>query len=639
MAAGLADSGIPFLRLGSGNTDMEPAVAALGCSVHHLATALLDAVADARLPRDAKVHEVEAKVIRPYTVGFRCPNDGRPGSAYVDCLRGADHVGPAGHMLSYTWSYEIGDIVDTLTAFCERHGAEAKRTYVWICFLNVNQHRVKELSIAGQTVPFEEFRRTFHRQVTSIGSVIAMMAPWRKPLYLERVWTTFEMFTAMSENLHLEIAMPPREACDYRRALEAGTAIDEMWTALAGVKIQHAEASIEEDKRRILALIENGPGYHALNAGVSRHLQSWIVQVAMDITRRYPENDTHGDMMACLDFRVGQLLHKLGDLDQAMSFFQKSRTYSEDGRCSETRLTADVLAGIANIYFEQGQLDEAYDHFVQARNIHERHRSLESPEGANAIYGIAMVCLERNDLQTGLAGFEEARGVRERLGLIECPAGAEVFMAIGWSKLRLYDVEGALEGFVEAKRIREKTGTHETPEGTQVLTGLATVQKVMNDFVAAVQTFQEAKVVREQTCTLNTPYGAIILVGLASTQRANGNLEAAVVHLEDAFRIADQTGAVDHPYIAVYLNDIDLPSAVSQWKEELLQKKRLQYCDVSILKKTWQAERIGAHENVEDDYPRLGLHGNVRHLDGLQKQQTLGLGFADPADPIDPSIL
>ena len=53
-------------------------------------------------------------------------------------------------MLSYTWDYTIADIVDALAAFCGGHMLKPNRTYVWICALCVNQHRVREARAKNQ---------------------------------------------------------------------------------------------------------------------------------------------------------------------------------------------------------------------------------------------------------------------------------------------------------------------------------------------------------------------------------------------------------------------------------------------------------------------------------------------------------
>ena len=79
-----------------------------------------------------------------------CPIDGKRGVAYVHCINGNDHVGTATHMLSYAWGYRAIDIVETLSAFWKGNKLDPKKTYIWICCLCNNQHRV-----FNELVPFE----------------------------------------------------------------------------------------------------------------------------------------------------------------------------------------------------------------------------------------------------------------------------------------------------------------------------------------------------------------------------------------------------------------------------------------------------------------------------------------------------
>lgn len=47
--------------------------------------------------------------------------------------------------------------------------------------------RVQEAKAQGLVVPFETFREEFVSRVTSIGHLLAMMAPWDNPVYVTRV--------------------------------------------------------------------------------------------------------------------------------------------------------------------------------------------------------------------------------------------------------------------------------------------------------------------------------------------------------------------------------------------------------------------------------------------------------------------
>ena len=159
----------------------------LGVSVHHLANDFINEVRVKFLdsPEDTKIYEIEDLnklddngIVREKGKDTTCPIDGRRGAAYVHILQGNEHVGPASIMLSYTWGYTIGDIVDVLNNYCTTNKLNPKEVYVWICFLCVNQHRVIEKKRKGEVVSFEEFRSIFFKRVTNIGHILAMMAPW-----------------------------------------------------------------------------------------------------------------------------------------------------------------------------------------------------------------------------------------------------------------------------------------------------------------------------------------------------------------------------------------------------------------------------------------------------------------------------
>lgn len=91
------------------------------------------------------------------------------GSAFVDTVRGEDNVGPATHMLSYTWKYKIGDIVDSLQHWSTDMLLDPKRLDIWMCWACVNQHRVQEMRQKGEVVPFQQFKEVFEGRVKSIG--------------------------------------------------------------------------------------------------------------------------------------------------------------------------------------------------------------------------------------------------------------------------------------------------------------------------------------------------------------------------------------------------------------------------------------------------------------------------------------
>ena len=282
-----SDTVYDLSHAGGVNEDASPAaededILLKGVSIYYLQTVLLQEVQHAGLDvNKAKVYDMEPDLksknfglIRRKGANVKCPRDHQLGAAYVDSINGEDFVGRANVMLSYTWGYGIQDIVSTLAAKCKRDNRNPKRTYIWICCLCNNQHRIGQADI-----PFDEFRNTFYNTVTGVGTVWSMMSPWASPMYLKRVWCVFEVYVANTEKgVTSEIIMPEEQKNAMMKSLEN---IDNLFDALSNTRIEDAEASKPEDKNNILALVKALIGFNELNNTVNVLLRKWILVTLM----------------------------------------------------------------------------------------------------------------------------------------------------------------------------------------------------------------------------------------------------------------------------------------------------------------------------------------------------------------------
>ena len=89
-----------------------------GPSVHHLSTKFIkktlkavsnqmptmEGISD---PAEAKIYHMVQAYGKPSGLPVTCPRDGKSGAAYVDTLSGADNVGIAHALLSYSWGYKV----------------------------------------------------------------------------------------------------------------------------------------------------------------------------------------------------------------------------------------------------------------------------------------------------------------------------------------------------------------------------------------------------------------------------------------------------------------------------------------------------------------------------------------------------
>lgn len=160
-------------------------------SVHYLSTQFVREV-ETSGPysvawQEATIRDIEDNVICAKGKTVWCNRHNMEGASYVDSVDDA-HVGHATHMLSYTWSYKVSDIVSTLAQFCVDKPREQAETFVWMCCVCVNQHFVRAERAKGQEVSFDTLSTIFEQRIRSIGSVLVLVAPWRSPENLTRVW-------------------------------------------------------------------------------------------------------------------------------------------------------------------------------------------------------------------------------------------------------------------------------------------------------------------------------------------------------------------------------------------------------------------------------------------------------------------
>ncbi|CAJ1404838.1 unnamed protein product [Effrenium voratum] len=560
-------------------------------SVAHLCQSLLPAVEAAGLSRESKVYEIEPAVIRPKGLRVRCLRDNRMGAAYVDSIFGAANAGPASFMLSYTWGYQIGDISETLSEFCSSRGLQLV-TYVWICCLCINQHRVKEAQSAGAVVAFEDFERAFGERVSSIGHVIAMMSPWDEPLYISRVWCDFEMFTAIHvAQSQVTVVMPPREAQGLRKELTHGRGIGAVWNTLSSLDVECAQASVSRDRDLILQLIQHGPGFHQLNMVIGEHLKDWILRSCEGHLLQSLEQGDYDSAEAAgnLCNEVGSLLSVMGCLGRAEHVLKQGIRLQEEAGALDSPGGAELQSSLGEVYEKQGDLEtasELYERawaafqssdsasrappsaavllrrrgrlrglrgdaagklrlYAEAREALAAAEALETSEGAMLLSSLGAAKRQEGDLEAALEAYEAALKIHETLRTLETPEGATLLSNIGVARLRQRKKKKATEAFNRALKIREKTGTLETSAGATLLTNIADVKALLNDTEAELQLYLQAKDIRQRIGTLNSSAGAVLLSHLAGIFAKRGETSTALEWLQRSREAREQSGTLD----------------------------------------------------------------------------------------------
>jgi len=459
-----------------------------GVSVHHLSTEFISQVEATGLSGDSKVYDIEPVVIRPRGQDTWCPRDGQLGAAYVDAIHGEDHAGMATIMLSYTWGYRIGDVVDSLVEYCNRERLDPKRVYVWICCLCINQHKVIRASKVGQSVPFESFQKEFGSRVRGIGHVVLLMAPWHDPFYLTRVWCVYELYTAAVENVQTTIIMPPGEEFRFREALCDKTSMDEVWKNLGKVDVENAKASVNADRVAILAMIKDGPGFIDFNACVVGKLKNWMVESSEACLKNNFDTDSSDisdSAFLGICQNVNKLLRWTGEYERAAELLEPA--IKRAGNADSEDL-ANLLRQVGIIRRRQRNASGAKEAFEQAKGITERLGTLETSDGA-----LLLINLGISEFESGGDPFNvmfAARDLTSKLGLLDTNVGGLLFKWLGVFEFRRGNFQKADEFYKSAWSVYEKTGA--LPQLGKLKLDMGELKQAQGDLESALALYKEA---------------------------------------------------------------------------------------------------------------------------------------------------
>mmetsp|Transcript_25296 Transcript_25296/g.55045 ORF Transcript_25296/g.55045 Transcript_25296/m.55045 type:complete len:650 (-) Transcript_25296:303-2252(-) len=526
-----------------------------GVSVHYLTSQWLIETEAVGLSRDAKVYDIEPLVIRAKGEGQTCPRDSRPGAAYVDCLHGKDNVGLATVMLSYTWGYTVGDIADCLQSFCITHSLDPKRTYVWICCLCINQHRVKESQAKGVSVPFETFRREFGERVEGIGQVLAMMSPWYAPRYLTRVWCDFELYVATSlissDKCKLHVGMPPSQEKGLFEALSHAEGTVDLWKSLLGIRIEYAEASVAEDKDRILTLISDGPGFHELNSKVALALQQWMMDTCYkEVELRRHSGTLAGRELARACRAIGKMMLKVtgqgseAEAYERMADLVKIGTDAlKDAGEEETVTGVDLIClGARVVNFATKKSADAKREYHRAQHVLEKIGATVTPTGAGIEVSFGDLAKDSGQYEKALEHYNRAKQLFEQGGMERYHGYAAVLREIGSAKKRLKDYAGALEEFKAARNLMTELGTADTKDGSTLIELIGITKYTLGDLTGGLDEIECAIQLREQLGLGRTTAAVWGIFHQGTIKKKLGQFKDAAKVFEKAIHTAEAGG-------------------------------------------------------------------------------------------------
>jgi len=151
---------------------------------------------------------------------------------------------------------------------------EPDEVFLWMCFFINNQHRILvDKSSNGS----DDLEHTFEANLERIGKVVALVDTWVDPVYLQRIWTIFEQFTAIKLGIDVTMILPPDAVSELMKQIERGRdGILLVKDHLSRVDSEHARASMADDEARVKKRIVESVGFGSVDKGITEFLIRWM---------------------------------------------------------------------------------------------------------------------------------------------------------------------------------------------------------------------------------------------------------------------------------------------------------------------------------------------------------------------------
>ncbi len=554
-----------------------------GVSVYYLQHVLLQEVRDAPgLDVDtAKVYELEPKLdssdpkdfglIRKKGKEIICPRDHQLGASYVDSISieasidgsdGSEYVGRANVMLSYTWGYGIKMIVDTLVAKCKSDGRDIGDTFIWICCLCNNQHRIG----STQQVPFDDFRATFYGTVTGVGKLWSLMFPWDDPEYLKRVWCVFEIYVANTEpGVEAEIIMPEDQEGAVIDSLEN---IDNLFNALSRTSIEDAEASREDDRKNILALVENSVGYSELNKLVNVLTREWIVNRLLRAVEDDGENewdDKEGDEETMRSnhleyagklFGVGRALQEMNRYDESLKAYGRCLKVREEILGRDHADTAISYNNMGSVMNAKGDHDGALEMYNICLEIQEKINGKKHISTAVTYSNIGLVMDAKGDLDGALKMYNICLEIQEKINGKKHTSTALTYNNVGSALYKKGDLDGALNMFNICLEIQEKSLGKKHVSTAIAYNNIGMVMDAKGYLDGALNNYKTCLEIQEKSLGKKHTSTAFTYNNIGMALKAKGDLDGALNMFNTCLEIREKSLGKKHTSTATAYNNI-----------------------------------------------------------------------------------
>ncbi len=536
-----------------------------GVSVHWLSTGFIKEIKEAGKTPSATLHDLgdlaqDDNLICQKGDDITCPRDGMRGASYVDALVGNNNVGLANFVLITSWKIQVRDIVDTLEHFCNVRNLNPKRTYIWTDSLCRNLHRIVSGSKRMREQSNEiEFERMAQHKKDGL-EVIALFSPWHKPTCLTQTWSLYDIYKANEENCTIHFAMPPDERVNMiRTAIFNAEGIDYILNTVRNINIETTQSSsVYLEKKQILEIIKNGPGFTEVNA----FLKDWTrEQLIHEIFSEDARDIASIEDIDRLCYSLGVTLHADKNIHLAYGLFQKSLAMREKASSMGTGASEEKDLNIASTCFSIGlvlqdldDLEESLFYLKRSLLLREKYLGRNTIPTSDCFSAIGDVQLTLKYYPDAHDSYRAALAIEKKLHGMNHSRTATCFNNIGKVMDATDKFDDALSYFQQSLAIREERLGLNHIDTAMSITCMAQTMTKKDDHIEALEYYKTALGIHLELFGNNDASTALAYNNVAMAYCDMQSFGSALKNLDCAIDIYNKKLGKNHPHTLVAMN-------------------------------------------------------------------------------------
>lgn len=251
--------------------------------------------------------------------------------------------------------------------------------------------------------------------------------------------------------------------------------------------------------------------------------------------------------------RLGRLMITMGAFDQAEKVYQAllHSSLGDDGHA-----ISDLYHQLGFIHKEKGDLETALSYYQKTLEFQETSSTLNNPTIATTYINIGEVYRDKGDHKMALKFYEKALEIQKKNLPPNHSSFAITFSCIGLVHREIGDHSKALNFYEKTLEIQTKTLPVNHPSIATTFNCIGAVYDAMGDYLNALTFYQRALEIQEHSLPQNHPSLAATFNNIGAVYDSMGDCMSALAFYKRTLNIELKSLPSNHPSLAITYNNV-----------------------------------------------------------------------------------